>query len=210
MQRQSNIAYPTKGFDNLHQEDFIHTMGHISHHNLDQLEIYPYAKALFHQGVRRQAGEEDCSNDLLLSMEYSGAVGTVVMDDLAEVNECLSNWVEVVMDRVQEALADSIDQDNYLKEEKARGDLLVECVHQLKVEREELQGSIRMLEEDSVECWILLAEMQMVAWDFQQFWASLQHGPGNPIIVEDDDEVVEDSTAGDDDDHVVPNAVVKQ
>ena len=62
-------------------------MGWVSRCKLDQLEIHPYQKQLLCHGVAKCAQEEDASEDLLLSMEYSGAVGSMLMDEVTETNE---------------------------------------------------------------------------------------------------------------------------
>ena len=47
------------------------------------------------------------------------------------------------------------------------------------------------------ECVLQMAELMMEVRAMRLFQATLQHGPGNPIVVEDD-KIVEDSEAGSD------------
>ena len=118
-----------------------------------------------------------------MGIEYSGAIGTMLMDKLADVNKSIHNHVEVVSDQAQEALRSTEDLDERLEAEKARADVLEERVVYLEQEQEVLHGDIRRLEEDSEDCWIMLAEVWGVIQEFWAFWASLQHGPRNPIVV---------------------------
>ena len=81
MRRWSNTSHPDDGFNDLHHQDFIWSVGQVSHHKLDQLEIHPYQKGLLCCGVVKHVQEEEGSSDLPLSMEYSGAVGMMLIDD---------------------------------------------------------------------------------------------------------------------------------
>ena len=46
------------------------------------------------------------------------------------------------------------------------------------------------------ECLLQMAELMTEVRGIRLFQTTLQHGPGNPIVVEDDNEVVEDSEVG--------------
>ena len=78
---------PGKGFTKLHHWDFVSIAGWISHRKLERLILGPYQMAILHWGVLRRADCDEVENsDVLMGMEYSGAVGMMVIDKLAKVN----------------------------------------------------------------------------------------------------------------------------
>ena len=62
--------------------------GRVARRKLDRLETGPYQRALLRRGVTTKVDTED-ERILILqqAMEYTGAVGTMVMDELAYVHE---------------------------------------------------------------------------------------------------------------------------
>jgi len=67
---------------------------------LDWLEVGPYQKALLKRGLSKREEEEEALSDLRQAMEYSAAVGTMLVDDLASVNERVGNALDVQSDRI--------------------------------------------------------------------------------------------------------------
>jgi len=62
--------------------------GRVARRKLDRLETGPYQRALLHRGVTTKVDTEDERIPVLQqAMEYSGAIGTMVMDELAYVHE---------------------------------------------------------------------------------------------------------------------------
>ena len=129
----------------------------------------------------------------LLGMEYASTVGMMLMDEVVETNECVSNQADMAIDWAQEALGDCADLDCQLKMKKERVDVLVECVQHLEAEWEGFWGSIVQLKEDNFELWTQMVEMQTMVRELQLWRISMQHGPHNPIIIKDDNEEVADS-----------------
>ena len=54
-----------------------------------------------------------------------------------------------------------------------------------------------------MECILQMAELMTEVRGIRLFQAVMQHGPGNPVVVEDDEEVVEDLEDGREDGEVV-------
>jgi len=62
--------------------------GRVTRRKLDRLETGPYQRALLRRGVTTKVDIEDKRRLILQqAMEYTGAVGTMVMDELAYVHE---------------------------------------------------------------------------------------------------------------------------
>ena len=66
-------------------------------------------------------------------MEYTGVVGMMLMDKIVEMNEQISNRVDITHDRAQEALELCNNLDKRL-EEKVKVGVLEECIHHLEAE----------------------------------------------------------------------------
>jgi len=81
------VVWPEEGFKDLFRDDFIMAAGRVSRRKLNRIEIGPYQRALLRQGVSKKVDVEDERIPVLKqAMEYAGAVGTMVLDELAYVN----------------------------------------------------------------------------------------------------------------------------
>jgi len=81
-------VWPEEGFEDLFRDDFIMAAGRVSRRKLNRLETGPYQRALLRRGVTKKVDVEDERVPVLQqSMEYAGAVGTMVMDEIAYVHE---------------------------------------------------------------------------------------------------------------------------
>ena len=77
----------------------------------------------------------------------------------------------------------------------------------LRARIEELEGKVAVMEDErhsfcreaaslkaaNSECTLQLAKLMMEVRGMRLFQAVMQHGPGNPVVIEDDEEIVEDS-----------------
>ena len=131
MRRRSNTAIPGEGFSELHHQDFIPVAGRISRCKLKRLVLGPYQMAIL-QKVDRDEVE---NSDVLIGMEYSSAVRTMVIDKLAEVNGRVSTVVDLLKTKNEELEQDLEDMDGRLEVEKERVRELEERVSSLESER---------------------------------------------------------------------------
>jgi len=109
--QRSNTADPQTGFPELHRSDFITAVGRVSHRQLDRLEVGPYQMALLKRGLSKREEEEEEESDLCQAMEYSAAVGTMLVDDLASVNERVGNALDIQSNRIGEWWEDYQESD---------------------------------------------------------------------------------------------------
>ena len=58
--------------------------------------------------------------DVVMGMEYAGSVGTMAIDELAEVNSCVSSAVDELKVKSKELERDGEDLDSCLEAEKER------------------------------------------------------------------------------------------
>ena len=176
MRRRSNTASPIEGFGDLHHRDFVSIAGRVSRRKLDRLVLGPYQRALLRRGVhRRSEFDEVVDPDVLMGMEYAGSVGTMVIDEMAEINDRTSNAVDVLQDKVSRLEAQ---------------------VASLLDERHSFRREAASLRAVNSECTLQMAELMTEVRGMRLFHTVMQHGPGNPIVIEDDEEVVEDSEVG--------------
>ena len=80
----SNTHDPDQdGFEDLYRHDFIHAISRVARRKLSCHHLDPYQRAAFRRGiVRHNTGEEERDPTLELAMEYAGALGTIVFDEL--------------------------------------------------------------------------------------------------------------------------------
>ena len=175
MRRRSNTANPIEGFGDLHHRDFVPILGRVSRRKLDRLVLGPYQRAVLRRGINRRSEHDEVeSPNVLMGMEYAGSVGTMVIDELVEVNERVSGAVDILRARIEE---------------------LEGKVASLEDERHSFCREAASLKAANSECILQMAELMTEVRGIRLFQTVMQHSPGNPIVVEDDEEVV-DSEAG--------------
>ena len=169
MRRRSNMATPIEGFGDLHHRDFVSIAGRVSRRKLDRLVLGPYQRAVLRRGVhRRSEFDEVESPDVLMGMEYARSVGTMVIDELAEVNERTSGAIDILQEKIR---------------------TLEAKVASLEDERHSFRREAASLKAANSECILQMAELMTEVCGIWLFQTAMQHGPGNPIVVEDDEEV---------------------
>jgi len=100
--------------------------GRVSRRKLNRLETGPYQRALLRRGVTKKVDEEDERVPVLQqSMEYAGAVGTMVMDELAYVHERTEAGMGTAMNGIEREVTrveDRVSEHETLIEE-VQGDV---------------------------------------------------------------------------------------
>ena len=82
---QSDTHHPTLTFDDLWNADFVLAATCVGRHQLSQLEVSLYQEALLARGVRRRHRGQAPDGQMEQAMGYTGAVGTMLMDEMAGV-----------------------------------------------------------------------------------------------------------------------------
>jgi len=81
------VAWPEEGFEDLFRDDFIMAAGRVSRRKLNWITTGPYQRALLRQGVSKRVDAEDERVPVLQQvMEYTGSIGTMLLDEVAYVN----------------------------------------------------------------------------------------------------------------------------
>ena len=97
--QQSDTDRPTTTFSDLYHEDFVLAARRVGRRQLSRLDIAPYQRALLERGVNRWHRHQIPDRRMEQSMGYSGAVGVMLMDELARVCErSEERFTEVRMD----------------------------------------------------------------------------------------------------------------
>ena len=189
---------PGEGFSELHHWDFVSVAGRISCCKLERLVLGPYQMAVLYRGVLQGADRDEVENaDVLMGMEYAGAVGMMVIDELVEVNGRVSQAVDVLKVKGEMLERDQEDTNKRLEVVKERIRELEDRVSSLEAECHAWVQERSSCRAATSECVLQMAELMTEVHTICLFQTTLQHGPGNPIVVEDD-EVVEDLEARED------------
>jgi len=110
----------------LYRDDFIMASGRVARRKLDRLETGPYQCALLRCGVTTKVDMEDERIPVLQqAMEYVGAVGTMVMDELAYVHERGETGMGMAMNGIEREVTrveDRVSEHKTLIEE-VQGDV---------------------------------------------------------------------------------------
>jgi len=119
-------VWPEEGFEDLFRDDFIMAAGRVSRRKLNRLETGPYQRALLRRGVTKKVDVEDERIPVLQqAMEYTGAVGTMVMDELAYVHERTEAGMGTAMNGIEREVTrveDRVSEHETLIEE-VQGDV---------------------------------------------------------------------------------------
>ena len=118
--------WPEEGFEDLFRDDFIMAVGRVSRRKLNQLDTGPYQRALLRRGVTKKVDVEDERVPVLKqAMEYAGAVGTMVMDEVAYVHERTEAGMGTAMNGIEREVTrveDRVSEHKTLIEE-VQGDV---------------------------------------------------------------------------------------
>jgi len=175
----------------MQRSDFILAVGRVGRRKLARLNVsHPYQRAFLNRGlVRTRVINEEADPSLDQATMYAAGLAAMVMGEMADVSDTLENRVFRNMD-MQDVWMNEVEREVELAKDEIvnnHDELL-----QAQVDIGDLRHRNCMLEDR-----VLRLEEQVR--DLMTFRTVLQHGPGNPIVVEDDEEeleIVEDSEAG--------------
>ena len=75
-------------FEDLYHHDFIHAISQVACRKLAHHRLDPYQRTTFCRGiVRHNTGEEERDPTLKLTMEYAGALGTIIFDESCRLHD---------------------------------------------------------------------------------------------------------------------------
>ena len=197
------------GFEDLYCQDFIHTISQVACHKLACHRLNPYQRAAFCCGIiRHNMGEKEADPTLELAMEYSGALGTIIFNELCRLRDLTEAQVgqnQFAMDVAVNRLDGEVDhaserlstlegkvtnlEAGYTKllalgrEQVETSTRSAHALGQLATAVLAQQGKIRSMEERMDMMW----EMILV----------LEHMQENPIIVDEEETVVSDGPGED-------------
>jgi len=174
----------------MQRSDFILAVGRVGHHKLARLDVsHPYQRAFLNRGlVRTRVINEEADPSLDQATMCAAGLSVMVMAEMADVADTMENRVFCNMD-MQDVRMNEVEREVEFAKDKIvnNHDELLQAqvdIGDLHYQNNSLLDQVLRLEEQVRE---LMA-----------FRTVLQHGPGNPTVVEDDDEVevVEDSEPG--------------
>ena len=182
---QSDTHHPTLTFDDLWNADFVLAATCVGRHQLSQLEISPYQEALLGRGVRHQHWGQAPDGWMEQAMGYTGAVGTMLMDEMAGVcGRAEERFTSIRMDigKLEAELLKARDWSTRVQDQ----------INGLETHICWLEVSRRAMREDMDEmtrnmngllelnCWMIQ--------DILQLRMSQVHGRDNPIVMDNSSE----------------------
>jgi len=187
----SDTVHPTHNFSDMQRSDFILAVGRVGRRKLVHLDVsHPYQRAFLNRGlVCTRVIDEEANLSLDQATMYAMGLVTMVMAEMVDVADTLENRVFRNMD-MQDVRMNEVEREVELAKDEIvnnHDELL-----QAQVDIGDLWYRNRTLEDR-----VLRLEEQVR--DLMALRTVLQHGPGNPIVVEDDEEeaeIVEDSEPG--------------
>ena len=182
---QSDTHRPTSTFDDLWNANFVLVATCVGRHRLSRLEISPYQEALLARGIRRRHWGQALDGRMEQAMGYSGAVGTMLMDEMAGICErAEGRFTGIRMDigKLETELLKAWDWSARAQDH----------IDGLETHVRQLEASRRAMREDMDEMTrnmngLLELNRQMIS-DILQLRMGLVHGRGNPIVVDDSSE----------------------
>ena len=153
---RSNMADPDDDFNDLYRDDFIRAAGRVARRKLERLTLHQYQGALLKRGVyKRRSVVEEPKPLLDESMEYAGAVGTMVLDVVSYVDQSLTSRIDEVIAKVEEVDDFKMDVDQRVEEVKALVELVDEQMKDLSVRQDTSEWR---LSEMRIEVGLLMTE----------------------------------------------------
>jgi len=175
----------------MQRSDFILAVGRVRRRKLARLDVsHPYQRAFLNRSlVRTRVIDEEADPTLDQATMYAAGLTTMVMAEMVDVSDVLENRIFRNMD-MQDVRMNEVEREV----EQAKDEIVNnhDELLQAQVDIGDLRYRNRTLEDR-----VLRLEEQVR--DLMAFRTVLQHGPGNPIVVEDDEdevEIVEDSEPG--------------
>ena len=258
---RSNTDRTKDGFTDLYRADFISAVGRVSRRKMERLHASPYHHALLRRGLSKREEEEEASQDLRQVMEYTGAVGTgllEIVEESAHRVEVQVSALDLVVTDMDERVQDTerrlinlggvegVAQEAWQMATSARNATeniqttrdkvsnLEDRMEDTELVHMEVDERLTLVERDVNEAkfdvMMLVATRDRMGRDLQRIRdvvvdqqdmitdlhnlvdllreqvLALQHGAGNPIVIEDiggTDSEDSESSEDDDDDDVV-------
>jgi hypothetical protein len=168
--------------------------GRLSRRRLRHLELAPYQRAVIRRGL---VLEEDIGSGILEdSMRYSAILGWLAFDQLATLNERIPTWGDGHFEGLRSDVVEGNERIERLERNQESLEEEVNRANDASYQRRlDMEARLDMTEERLVQVRsaIHLANVEMrhlcgVVSRLSTRLAALEHGRGNPIVVEDSEE----------------------
>ena len=191
------------GFKDLYCHDFIHAISRMARHKLSQHHLDPYQRAAFCRGiVRHNTGEEEHDPTLELAMEYTGALGTIVFDELCRLRDLTERQIgrnqhatNVELERLDGETDHAAERIGALEDRLADTERSLNAL--LDLGREQTEASTHAARGLGQLATCVLAQQNKIRAMEERMDAmremilGLEHTAVNPIVVNEEETVVE-------------------
>ena len=201
---RSNTHDPDRdGFKDLYHRDFIHAISHVAHRKLSRHYLDPYQCAAFRCGiVRYNMGEEEANSTLELAMEYAGALGTIIFDELCRLHDLTKRQIgrnqyatDLELERLDGEADHAAERIGALEDKETDMERSLNML--LELGREQTEASTRVAQGLGQLASCVLAQQNKIRAmeermdTMREMILGLEHTAANPIIVDKEETVVE-------------------
>ena len=194
------------GFEDLYQRDFIHAISWVARCKLARHRLDPHQHATFCRGiVCHNMGKEEADPTPELAMEYAGALGTIIFNELCHLHDlteaqvgCNQLTIDVAVDRLYGEVDHALERLSAL--EGKVGDLEAGYTELLALGREQVETTTHSACALGQLAMVVLAQQGKI-WamgermdTIREMILVLEHTQDNPIVVDEEEMAVSDGS----------------
>ena len=194
LRARSDTSSPDDSFKDFCIKDYVIAIKRISRRKLHEIDIDNYQRSLLMRGVNPWDDEEPYDDRVDACMGYAGAVGTMLLDEMAGMNGRRVEDVKKLTSRLEATewenrklkaslAAARVDIGLLREREDGFERLFLEIEERLETS-ERVYDCLRQFHTMGI---LLHRRMIRLEDSYTNFRLSQEHGRGNPIVVEDDD-----------------------
>ena len=178
---RSDTHRPMLTFDDLWNADFVLAATRVGRHQLSRLEVSPYQEALLARGIRRWHRGQAPDGRMEQAMGYTGAVGTMLMDEMVGICERAEGRFTGVRTDIGKLETELLKARDWSARAQDQIDGLETHVRRLEASRRAMRED---MDEMTRNMNGLLELNQQMIQDILQLRMSLVHGWDNLIVVD--------------------------
>ena len=191
------------GFEDLYHHDFIHAISRVARRKLSRYHLDPYQCTAFRRGiVYHNTGEEEANPMLELAMEYAGALGTIIFNELCRLRDLTEAQVgrnqfavDIVVDWLDGEADHAAERIGTLEDKEADMECSLNALLELGWEQMEASTRVACGLGQLATC-VLAQQNKIRAMEermdtMREMILGLEHTAVNPIVVDKEEMVVE-------------------
>jgi hypothetical protein len=178
----------------MESDTFLRVSGRMARRRLRTIELAPYQRAFIRRGLI--PAEEVGSGILQDSMRYTGVLGWLVFDQLASLNERIPVWTDGHFEGLRNDVVDGNERMERIERGQDELEGEIRRANDASYRRRlEMETRMDLLEERLTQARsathlanVEIRHLRGVVNRLSTRLTALEHGSGNPIVVEDSEE----------------------